>query len=73
MEVRKEGNTLKVSATNFLEFKNLLIEAEKEAQQLHETLRKLSCFEFEFGISFETFQACGMDSASSETSIIPTK
>lgn len=54
MEVRAEGDSLKIAASNFPEFKGLLIEAEKEARQLHETLRKLSCFEFAVGITFET-------------------
>lgn len=73
MEVRAEGDSLKIAASNFPEFKGLLIEAEKEARQLHETLRKLSSFEFAVGITFETAQACGMDSASSAMSTIPTK
>lgn len=53
MDIRTEINHLKISAKNFREFRELMMEAEKEAQQLHATLQKLSCFEFDLELSIE--------------------
>lgn len=66
------GAKLMVAAKNSQEFKRLIEKAEKEAQQLHETLRELSCFDFQIGFSVED-QAGGMDFASSAINDMPTK
>lgn len=73
MDLRTDKNRLYISARNFTEFDELIRRAEKEAQQLHKTLRKLSCFEFEMEVSTETAQAGGMDDASLEIKDIATK
>ncbi|MBR3585844.1 MAG: hypothetical protein IKO00_07490 [Oscillospiraceae bacterium] len=73
MDVRTEKNSLLISARNFTEFRELLEKAEKEAQQLHETLRKLSCFEINVQLSIGDDHAGDMDAASSAIKHIPTK
>lgn len=50
MDMWKEDNKLKVSVKNLPEFKKLLEKAEKEAQQLHQTLNMLSCFTIDIQI-----------------------
>ena len=73
MDIRTQGSSLMVSAKNFVEFNDLLERAQKEAQQLNETLRKLSCFEFDFQVSVQNSQAGDMVAASSAISTMPTK
>ena len=48
---------LKIQAVNFLEFKELLEKAEKEACQLNETLSKLHNFEFDIDFSVDDFNS----------------
>ncbi len=45
MDMRSCGNELLISATNLPEFKELLVRAEKEAEQLRSTIAQLSRFE----------------------------
>ena len=71
--MRTENSSLKIAAKNFPEFRSLLERAEKEAQQLHETLRKLSCFEINLELSVQDVHAGDMDAASSAIRHIPTK
>ena len=72
MDLHVTGSTFSLAAKNSREFKRLITKAEKEAQQLRETLRELSCFDFQISFSVED-QAGGIDSASSAISDIPTK
>lgn len=44
MEMWTEGNKLRISVKALPEFRKLLEQAEKEAQQLHETMRQLASF-----------------------------
>lgn len=73
MDIRTDKNSLKMAARNFTEFRELIERAEKEAQQLHETLRMLSCFEFNIELSISNGQAGDIDAASSAIKYIPTK
>lgn len=73
MYTENERGVLKISAQNIPEFKALIQQAEKEAQQLNHTMKKLSCFDFEVQFSVEEDQPCSTDSASSVMSTIPTK
>ena len=56
MEIWKEDNQMKVSVKNLPEFKRLLEKAEKEAQQLHQTLNTLSCFTIDIKIETDEFK-----------------
>ena len=49
----KEKSTLKIAIQNLSEFRALLDQAEKEAQQLNKTLNKLSCFTIDVEIATE--------------------
>lgn len=51
---RRDGNHLMISAKNIPEFYDLLTQAEKEAQQLNDTIGKLSRFEFDIEFSAES-------------------
>ena len=73
MAIRTEGNRLKIEAKNFPEFNKLLAKAKKEAQQLNETIAKLSRFEFDLVVTAESSQAGDIDAASSAISDMPTK
>ena len=64
-EIRVQGNTLKISAKNLRVLNELLTQAEKEAQQLHSTLRKLSCFELDLELIVDDGHAGEMEEASS--------
>ena len=71
-ELRVQKNHLMISAKNLPQFYELLTKAEKEAQQLHNTLAALSRFEFD--IEFSTGDQAGdIESASSVISTMPTK
>ena len=72
-EMFNRENCLHVYARNFPDFAELLSKAEKEAQQLHETIQKLSCFTFQFEVTVKPDQAGDMEPASSEMRYIPTK
>lgn len=74
MDMYVRGNNLMVSATNLPDFNALLKRAEKEAEQLKQTLDQLSRFDFaiQFSIRGENY-AGDIDPASSVMSIIPTK
>ena len=71
-EYRVQKNHLMISAKNLPQFYELLSKAEKEAQQLRDTLAALSRFEFDIEFSADG-QTRGMDSASSAINSIPTK
>ena len=47
-----EGNRLKITVQNLPEFKELIEQAKKEAQQLNQTINRLSCFAID--IEFDT-------------------
>lgn len=47
-----QESTLKISLTNIEEFKNLLSQAKKEADQLNETIRQLEVFELNIQFDF---------------------
>ena len=72
-EMFNRENCLHVYARNFPDFKELLSKAEKEAQQLHETVQKLSCFTFELEVTVKPGQDGVMEPASSDMRYIPTK
>ena len=43
-----EGGTIYFHATNIEEFKNIIEDVQKQAQQLNETVARLSNFKFQF-------------------------
>ena len=56
LDTWKEGNKMKVSVKNLTEFKRLIEKAEKEAQQLHQTMNMLSCFTIDIQIETDEFK-----------------
>ena len=73
MDMHIQKNKLMVSVENFPEFRRLLDQAKKEAEQLNSTIAQLSRFDFEFSFTVADTQAGGMEAASSTMSDIPTK
>ena len=73
MDMRTYENELLIAATNLPEFKELLVRAEKEAEQLRSTIAQLSRFELSIRFEVAQGQAGDMEAASSVMSTIPTK
>ncbi len=71
--LRLDRNHLMIKAKNIPQFYKLLTKTKKEAQQLNDTIGKLSCFEFNIEFTAESGQAGDMESASSEIRNMPTK
>lgn len=60
MDMRVDGNYLKIEAKNIPQFYELLSQAKEEAQQLNNTFSKLSRFEFDIEFSVGVSQAGDM-------------
>ena len=61
IEMYRVDNHLRISAKNLPEFRCLIEQAKREAQQLNETISKLSRFEFDIEFRVEENQADGFD------------
>ena len=48
MDAYLVGSELRISVLNFSEFKELMVQAQKEARQLQETINRLQNFDFVF-------------------------
>ena len=70
MDMFKTDETLMISVTNLTEFNALLQKAEKEAEQLRQTLAKLSRFNLAIKFSVEGDYAGDIEAASSAMSTI---
>lgn len=73
MDMQVYENHLKIDAVNLPQFYALLDKAKKEAQQLNDSIAKLSRFEFDIVVSATIGQAGDMEDASSVIRTIPTK
>ena len=74
MEMYIRNNVLMVSANNLPEFKKLLQQANEQAEQLNDTLRRLSRFDFSIQLSAHSSDQAGdMEAASSAISDIQMK
>ena len=73
MDMWTRENELLIKATNLPEFKELLVRAEKEAEQLRNTIAQLSRFELSIRFEVAQGQAGDMEAASSVMSTMPTK
>ena len=73
MDMQVYENHLKIDAVNLPQFYALLDKAKKEAQQLNDSIAKLSRFEFDIVVSATVSQAGDMEEASSVIRTIPTK
>ncbi len=56
-DMYRVDNHLKISAKNLPEFRDLIDQAKREAQQLNETISKLSRFDFDIEFRIEDNQA----------------
>jgi hypothetical protein len=73
MDIRTEKDKLKIKAENLPQFYELLAQAKEEAQQLNDSISKLSRFEFDILFSVVRGQPEeDMEEASSTSSSIPT-
>jgi len=57
IEMYRVDNHLKISAKNLPEFRDLIDQAKREAQQLNETISNLSRFDFDIEFRIEDDQA----------------
>ena len=73
MEMYTSGNRLMVSVRNIPEFHALLEKAQKEAEQLNNTIAQLSRFDLVVSFDVLDHQAGDMDAASSVIKTMPTK
>lgn len=75
LDMYTSASTLRIAATNIPDFYELIKKADTQAKELQDTINKLSGFYFEFEISTGTSgdQRESRPSASSNTSVLPTK
>lgn len=74
MDMYLQEEKLMISAENIPEFQKLLRKAEKEAEQLNQTLNQLSHFDFSIRFSVESSSQAGeIEAASSAIDTIPKK